>query len=264
MTKNFNLSIKRKNTIAKILKEKGEISVSELVNKFSVSEVTIRRYLRDLERKGILLRTYGGAVKREDTIPAEFFFGEKSKRNINEKKRIASLSVKLIQNGQIIFLDTGTTTLEISKFLVKEEKKVMVVTNSIPIAYELASTKYIKVFILSGFFRKELFDLFGPFSIPEIEKFSFNQSFLGVDGISSKVGLTTTDLITAQIEEAVMDRSEVINIVADFSKIGRISFIPYGNIKNRRVIKRLITDSSASKDEIRKLKEYGFEIKIAL
>ncbi|MBN1446179.1 MAG: DeoR/GlpR transcriptional regulator [Candidatus Omnitrophica bacterium] len=256
-------SIKRKERITEVLDRKGGVSVAELVSMLKVSEVTVRRYLEELEKENVLLRTYGGAVKKEGGISPEFFFGEKEKKNLAAKKAIAAESIALIKSGETIFLDTGTTTLEISRLLAGIEKKLIVVTNSLPVVSELSQSSVIKVFVLGGFLRRELMDFSGPFSDSEIKGLAFDQIFLGVDGISAEKGLTTTDTTTAKIEEAVMSRTRIINIAADFSKIGKISLIQYGDINKRNIHKRLITDSSAEKKEVSLIKKLGFEIKIA-
>ena len=253
-------SIKRKDKIKDVLNRCDSVSVSELVPMLGVSEVTVRRYLEELEKGKFLLRTYGGAVKQEKDISTEFFFGEKAKKNLAEKKAIAKKAVALINNGETIFLDTGTTTLEISKLLAKSGKTLVVVTNSLPVISKLSKSVNIKVFVLGGFLRRELMDFSGYFLSEEIANFTFEQSFLGVDGISADKGLTATDTVTAEIDEAVMSRSRTINILADFSKIGKVSLIPFGNIKEKKSEKRLITDSRADKKELARIKKTGIKI----
>lgn len=143
-------SIKRKDKIKDLLSRKGRVLVSELISALDVSEVSIRRYLEELEKENFLLRTYGGAVKKENGISAEFFFGEKEKKNLAEKKAIAKVAYDLINSGETIFLDTGTTTLEISKLLVRSGKTPVVVTNSLPVVSEISKVEGIKVSFLAG------------------------------------------------------------------------------------------------------------------
>jgi DeoR family transcriptional regulator of aga operon/DeoR family fructose operon transcriptional repressor len=256
-------SIKNKENIMGILEKKGNVSVSELVPILKVSEFTIRRYLEEMEKEGCLIRIYGGAVKKDKGLSPDFFFGEKAKRHIKEKRMIAEQANSLVKSGETIFLDTGTTTLEIARLLKGSEKNLVVATNSLPVVSELSHIANIRVFVIGGFLRQELMDFAGPFSDKEIENLNFDQAFLGVDAISSEIGLTTTDITTARIEEAVMERSKVINIVADFSKIGKVSLIPYGRIKERKVKIRLITDPRANREELKKMRRAGIEVEIA-
>ncbi len=256
-------AIKRKEFIQTAVTSRGRISVPELVKKFGVSEVTVRRYLEELEKEGVLTRTYGGAVKTATEISPEFLFTEKSRRNLTEKKVIARAAVNFIQEGETIFLDSGTTPLEVSRILKERRLHLTVATTSLPVASELSPAEGIKVLLLGGFLRRELFDFFGPFSQEELGRLTFNQAFLGVDGISGREGLTTTDTVTARMEEAVMERSRKINILADHSKIGHIALIPYGNIQGIAKTKRLITDSGAAAEELRSFKKMGLKVIVA-
>ncbi|MFH0796660.1 MAG: DeoR/GlpR family DNA-binding transcription regulator [Candidatus Omnitrophota bacterium] len=256
-------SIKRKGLIRSVINSRGEVSVLELAKRLGVSQVTVRRYLKEMERERFLIRAYGGAVKREPEIAPEFFFTKKTQRNLAEKRIIAQTAAGFINEDETIFLDTGTTILELGRILKKKNLRITVVTNSLAVVYELITANRIKVLLLGGFLRRELFDFFGPFSLEELDRLSFNQAFLGVDGISGPSGLTTTDLTSARIEEAVMAKSRVINILADHSKIGQDALISYGRIKDIHKIKRLITDSKIPKKEIEPLKSLGLEIKIA-
>ena len=254
-------SIQRKKTIREEIERNGSLSVSKAVKILKVSEVTVRKYFHELERENFLLRTYGGAVARETPFSEKFFFGVKARENIKEKQAIARKAYGLIRENETIFLDTGTTVFELSKLIKSGGMKVVVATNSLSVISELSQNRRIKVFVLGGFLRHELMDFSGTFIKDEISHLSFTQAFLGVDGISAKSGITTTDSITARIEEEIMDKSLSINILADFSKIGRISLIPYGKLENRKVSKTLVTDSHADKNEVSEIgRKLGIKI----
>ena len=251
---------KRMDAIRQQIVAEGKVSVPELVRSFGVSEVTVRRYLAALERRGVLVRTYGGAVKSEAGFSADFLFNEKLERHTAEKQAIARACMELIGEDEIIFLDTGTTTLEIARCLREANVAVTVVTNSLPATTELMGAQRVKILLIGGFLRRELLDFHGQFTQREITQVSFHQSFLGVDGISVGCGLSTTDIATAQVEEAVIQRSQAVNIVADSSKIGRVSLIAYGNVGELKKTKRLITDRRAPRNEVEGLRRAGFEI----
>jgi len=256
-------AIRRKEFIKRVVTDRGGISVAETARKLDVSEVTVRRYLEELEKEGILIRTYGGAVKTQNNISAEFLFKKKTGRNLKEKRAIARTAFKFVNQGESIFIDAGTTTLELARCIRENRLKITVATTSLPIASELADTETVKLLLLGGFLRRELFDLFGPFTIGELKHLTCNQAFLGVDGISFRDGLTTTDSVTALIEETVMERSRVINILADHTKIGHVALIPYGNIKSMNKTRRLIIDRKVSSGEIRKLQKLGLKVVLA-
>ncbi len=256
-------AVKRKNGIVSLLEQSGEVSVSQLVEAFKVSEVTIRRDLEALEVKGFLLRTYGGAVRKEEgAIGGEFVFGEKEKRHTSEKKAIAKAAFESIRPGETIFLDSGTTTLEIAHLIKSAEIDLTVVTNSLPVVSELVNAENVNIFLLGGFLRKKLYDFNGPFLPDELKNLSFGRAFLGVDGIAGKSGLTTTDQFTAGLEEAVMESAHEIFIVADSSKVGKISLISYGKDIPPGIPITLITDSKAPDGELEEIKKMGFKVKI--
>ncbi len=179
------------------------------------------------------------------------------------KQAIAKSAIKLIKTGETIFLDTGTTTLEIARLINDLNPSLTVVTNSLPVAVTLASSSLVRLFLLGGFLRRELLDFADPFFWEETKKLTFTQTFLGVDGISSQAGLTTTDMESARFEEAVMARSQIINIVADASKIGRISLVSYGHMEAWKKPRRLITDIKADRKEVAQLRNLGFEVILA-
>lgn len=254
-------SIQRKKAIRELIAKKGDITVAEIVSLLGVSEVTGRKYLEELEDEKFLLRTYGGAVLNQPSFSGEFFFGEKAKKNIQAKRAIAKKAFSLITENETIFLDTGTTIFELSRLIKNSGKKLVVATNSLSAVSELSQSSCIKLFVLGGFLRRELMDFSGTFIREEISHLNFNQAFLGIDGLSSEQGLTTTDIVTAGIEEAVMQKSQTINILADFSKIGRISLIPYGKLEIGSKKKKLITDAAADKKELEKIRDkFGFQI----
>ncbi len=257
-------AIRRKNEIVSMLDNSSEVSVSELVKAFSVSEVTIRRDLESLQEMGVLLRTYGGAVKSEEgRISGKFAFGEKEKRNVAEKRIIAREAFELINPEDTVFFDSGTTVFEIARLVRKRGVSLTVVTYSLPVVLELIRCEEVNLFLLGGFLRRRLFDFYGPFSEDQIYGLSFNRAFLGVDGISGGGGLTTTDSSTARIEEAVIKRAREIVITADSSKVGNVSLINYAESSAGEVPRLLVTDAGADASEIERIKASGFEVKIA-
>ncbi len=144
-------SIKRKEIIRSVVVSRGEVAVLELVKKLGVSEVTIRRYLKELEGEGVLFRTYGGAVKSETKVSPEFLFSEKSRHNLTEKKAIARSAFNLINEGETIFIDSGTTPLELSRLLKDSRRRLTVTTTSLPVALELVPAEKVKILLVGVF-----------------------------------------------------------------------------------------------------------------
>jgi len=256
-------SWERKEFIKQRLLTEGKVGVSELAKELAVSEVTVRHDLKYLSRQGLVIRTYGGAIRKENAFPHQYLFQEKTGQHIQEKKAIARVAVRLIEAGQVIFLDTGTTVLEIAGLLATLKINLTVVTTSLPVVSTLLTNESIRLLVVGGFLRRQLYDFFGPATTRQIQELSFHQCFLGVDGFSSKTGLTTTDMETATLEEAVLECSNLINIVADSSKIGRTCLLSYGNIFQQAKPKRLITDKAAPEKELKNLRQAGFQILLA-
>lgn len=253
-------TIQRKDEIRALVEARGRITMAELVAGLGVSRVTARRYLEELEKEGVLVRVYGGAVKAEAPETPGFSFSEKSVRNLPEKKAIARRAAGLLREGETIFLDSGTTVLELARLIGDGDCRLTAATSSLPAALELLRNEKVEIMLIGGFLRRGLHDLFGPFSTGEIERLSFSRAFLGVDGLSAGAGLTTTDLSTARLEEAVIGRSGRVIILADHSKIGRVALIPYGRAGDREKRFSLVTSRAAGRRELAALGSAGFEV----
>jgi len=228
--------------------------VELLAKKLAVSEATIRRDLNRLEDDGVLTRIYGGATKQK--ISREYLYQSKVRKQYREKGKIAAEAVKYIREDSIIFLDSGSTTLEIARLLKVRPIKFLLITNSFPILKELASTSSIRIYFLGGFFRRELADFFSSSLLDHIKNFSVDIAFLGVDGISSASGLTTTDTETATLGEAIMGISSQVIILADSTKVGRSALLPYGDL---RKVDYLVTDSATNKKDLDQLQQSGIK-----
>jgi len=255
-------ALKRKTQIKDVLKSKKNVFVNDLVEKLEVSEVTIRRDLMQLEKEGYLLRTYGGAVKVENGISLQYFFQEKAKRQMQEKLAIAIKAVSFIEEGDTIFLNSGTTTRELAKALRDRPDKlenITLVTSCVPVLWEVGSLENLKLIVLGGIFRPKLLDLCGPQAERDIQQYNLDKAFLGVDGISAEKGLSATDSYTAHLEGAAINSSRKVFVLADYSKVGKNSLISYADVSQ---IDMLITDSRVSKDELVLLSNAGVEVEV--
>lgn len=256
-------TLQRKDRIRALLERNGRVTVPEIVSSLGVSRVTARRYLWEMEREGLLERVYGGAVGvGREPLPG-FTFPEKAVRNLVAKREIARRALAFLSAGETVFLDSGTTVLELARLVGDSGPGLTAATNSLPAALELLRNDRVEIMLCGGFLRRELHDLFGPFSTSEIERLSFSVAFLGVDGISARSGLSTTDQATARLEEAVMRRSARVFILADASKIGRVALIPYGEIGASDGAFTVITTAGAAEGEVAGLRRLGIEVVFA-
>lgn len=246
----------RRKTIKDLIKEKGELSVNEIKERFSISNVTVRNDLIYLEREGILRREFGKAVLLQKHISSAFDI--KGIPNLVEKEKIGKYAASLIKEHESILFYTGTTTLQVAKNI-NNIKNIIAVTNSILIAYELGRNPDIKTVIIGGLYNPETGATFGENAIQQLDDYNIDRVFLSVDGISAKNGITNDNVYEIEINRAMLEKSKEVVVVADYSKIGTLSFTKMGDIEK---VDTLITDNKAPEDEIRKIEEKGVKVVI--
>jgi len=243
-------TVERRNKIIQKIESEGSVRVDELSDEFDVSSVTIRNDLDFFEEKGLIHRTYGGALLRNN-IYNDPSIEEKKKINIEEKKRIAECAVDLIKDGESIILDSGSTTREIALRL-KEKKNLTIMTNAINIALELAGSTNLEIMLTGGVLRDKSYSLVGPEAERTMQNYYFNKLFLGVDGMDFEHGLTTFHPLEAQLNRIMVERSNEVIAVTDSSKFNRHSFSYICDLNH---INTLVTDKNISADFEDKLKK---------
>ena len=245
----------RKKMILDILNTENKVEVTKLAERLGVSEVTVRRDLSIMEEQGLLAKTYGGAVKLEQTL-LETMYRDKVKKMPEEKEAIGKYAAGLVKSGDVIFLDAGTTTVQIARNL-KNRSNITVVTNSILVMLELRTSRNISTILLGGNCRVGSFDLSGPLAEKGIGSFRADKALLGTDGMSVDGGVTTGDIYTAKMTELMCRLASEVIIVTDHTKIGKNSFSKYVDIKD---IDKLITDKNAEKTYLEKMRKIGVEV----
>lgn len=245
----------RKDKILEILRHNKTAKVEYLARLFKVSGITIRRDFQKLEKEGFLIRAYGGAISKE-RVGYEFSFQEKLEKNKLEKEKIGKFAATLIQEGDTIFLDTGTTTLQIAREL-KFRKNVKVVTNSLYVVYELGSTEDIEVILLGGVFRPKSLDLIGPMTEENMVQFHADKAFLGADSINLLDGFMTTDVHTAKIAKLMAGSSKEVIVTADHTKFNKKSFVRFAPLAK---INKIITSRGITSYYRNACKNKGIEV----
>jgi DeoR family transcriptional regulator, fructose operon transcriptional repressor len=243
------LTEERQKAIQAYLTKKGNASVAELYQMFDVSEMTIRRDLKDLERKGLLRRTYGGAFPTEPAF-FEMSFQAKSSMFTEEKKAIARVCVDLVQDGDVIFLDSGTTTLEVARNIC--HMAITVVTNDLNISSALVNYSNINLFISGGELRRGTNNLIGSKALSFFDGIQGSKLIMGVEGVDVAAGFTIPDLDEVLIKKRMMQAVDMVIVVADKSKIGRHTM---GLIAPLTDAHHLVTDSGAPQDIVLQIKE---------
>jgi len=202
----------------KLLKAEN-ISIEKLAHSFKVSGMTVRRDLELLESRGDVVRTYGGAALAK-RLSFEFAFRNKQNENQQEKHSIAQQAVKHVKDGQVIMLDTGTTTLQVARELIGKHK-VTIITTSLAIVSELQFAGGIEVVLLGGFLRGGSPDIYGPLAEQNIERFSADIAFMGADAIDVNGNTYTDDLRVVNIDRKMASNACEVLVVADSSKFGK-------------------------------------------
>ena len=246
----MTIPAKRHHVLLTYLAERGFASVKELGDRFSVSEMTIRRDLAELERQGLLQRTYGGAVAT-DTAFFEMSLKAKMAQFVEEKDRIGKAAADLVKQGETILLDSGSTTAQIATHL--RNVQATVITNALNIASQVMNFARIELIIVGGSLRKESLCMVGPIADSSIRAVHADKLFLGVEAISISGGCSVPDLIEAQTKRIMIESADQVIVVADHSKLDRNSLT---SIIPLEKVDILITGKEASEEFIEAIREH--------
>ncbi len=207
----------RRQRLLELVSERGFISLGELAKTLNASESTIRRDLDYWDQHGLVKRTHGGAVYRDDhpSLPA---LEERSSRELEEKRVIAGAAAARIRDGDSVLLDGGTTTLEVARLLVG--RPLQIVTNSLPIAQLFASSRETDLVILGGYVYPRTGVALGPLTVRMMEDIHVHQTVMSTGGITAR-GLFNSNLLLVETERQMMRCADEVVVVADHTKIGR-------------------------------------------
>jgi DeoR family transcriptional regulator of aga operon len=211
----------RRTQILQIVRTAGRAKVNELTHLFNTSAVTIRNDLNELHQRGLVVRSHGGAML-SDGILREPPVLERLKEHSDEKQRIGARAAALINDGETIILDSGTTTLEIARHL-KKKQGLHVITNGVNIAVELLDARDVQTFIIGGTVRGESASISGRFSEEMFNQFSADKLFLSGAGCDLEFGVSGANLEETMVNRAMLQISREIILVADASKFSKRS-----------------------------------------
>jgi len=249
MSETSALAAERLESIRRMLRERHVARVGDLSRELRVSPATVRRDLCQLEQRGQVQRVHGGAVSVDGQVD-EPLFDDKTALAAAEKQRIAETARSFVKPGDSIFLDGGSTVLALARLLAGLPR-LTVVTNSLRVAALLAGEG--PDLILTGGELRRLSQTFvGPLTRPLVEQLRVDTAFMGTVGITAAEGLTTTDAREAFTKELVMAHARQVVLMADSSKLGRVSLVRFGTVDELDV---LITDGSAQSDSLRELRK---------
>jgi DeoR family transcriptional regulator of aga operon len=231
--------------ILRLLRINGTVAVEELCHELQISVATVRRELQNLEHRGLLRRTHGGATTIEPLLYEAFqhdsSFRAQLEEHAEEKRRIAAAAADLIQDGDTIALTAGTTTTDVVRSI-RHRTGITVVTNTVNVAMELSQRKDLVVIVTGGILRGNWFSLVGPLAAQAMEQIYIDKVFIGVNGIDCEHGLTCHNPDEAAINRSMVNHARQRIAVADHSKFGKTATY---RICATDEIQILITDTRA-------------------
>jgi DeoR family transcriptional regulator of aga operon len=248
----------RRAQILQIVRTQGRVKVNELTHRFNTSAVTIRNDLNELHQRGCVLRSHGGAVAPE-TVLRESPLHERMKANSAEKRRIGTVAATMINNGEIIILDSGTTVLEIAR-QIKNKQNVQVITNGINIAVELLDAPGIQTFLVGGAVRRDSASIAGRSTEETIDQFSADKLFLGGAGVDIDFGVSGANLEETTLNRAMLRISREIILVADSSKFSKRCMTRIASFSEIDIV---ISDTGLSQEMQEKIQALGCKLVLA-
>ncbi|MEO5891974.1 MAG: transcriptional repressor AgaR [Ferruginibacter sp.] len=236
----------------------GQVEVKALSEELMVSEVTVRNDLNKLEEKKILIRTRGGAIKTE-RVAKDFNISDKNQLHFEEKRRIGKAAASLIEDGDTIILDSGSSTMEITKHL-SGFNHLTIISNALNIAIALAELKNTSVIIPGGILRTNSLSLVGSAAEENFQNYFCDKLFLAVDGINATNGLSTPNVEEAHLNKIMIKIARKIIVVADSSKFLKRSLAVIAPVSKVDI---LITDAGISPKDQKEMEDAGVQVIIA-
>ncbi len=249
---------KRHQIILDRLDKNGSIQVGELVDMFDVSEMTIRRDLDMLERKGLLRRVHGGAVCNRGRSYEPPFLSRAASRQ-EHKQRIGEAAAKLIHNGDSVMFDVGTTTLEVARAITKNQN-LTVLTSSFQIAALLAEQPEIRLILTGGILRPDELSMVGHLAERSVRDFYVDKLFLGAAGIDLDAGITEFNLEDTLVKQAMLDQAKEIILVVDAHKFGKVAFTAIAPITD---VHHIVTDNELPAEIAQQIEQINIELTLA-
>ena len=246
----------RRIKILELIREDGHAKVQELSRIFCVTEVTIRQDLEFLEKLGYIQREHGGAFLKDVGTFAKTGKLVNQEQSHEEKVAIAQKAASYINEDDVIILDSGSTTTEIAKLLLKYNR-LTVITNALNIALMLGENPGINLIVTGGEFKAPTLSLTGDMAAQSISHLHANKLFLATAGISADMNLTYPSLSDLVVKKTMIESADQVFLVADTSKMGNSAFATLGPIS---MVQHLITNDNISDDAVKKLEKMNVEV----
>jgi len=249
----------RQKKILEIIRQNGKTTVKELCNLFGMSIVTIRNDLSFLEDEGMILRVHGGAIAVQDKDERLILpFDKREERNMEAKQKIAKAAAAMVGDGEVIFIDGGTTASEMRHYLM-DKKDITIITPSIVMTYWLAVTSNLSIYVLNGFFKRDSYSTVGIPALELMPHWNLSKAFFGAAGFTLPEGLS--DLHTGYVEQKriIVEKAKMRIGLVDSSKWGTLSL---GSFAAPGDIDILITDTNAPEEAVNDAQSAGINVQI--
>lgn len=252
------LPLERQEKLLEFLKQNRASTVSDLASLFNVHEATIRRDLIKLHKKSLITRTHGGAILEKE-VHFELPFRERESMQYEEKRKIGMKAAQLIEDGDNIILDSGTTTLHIAK-AIADKKNLTVITNDINIAATLRFSDSIKVIVTGGILFPESYMLNGLITDETLSSMNIQKSFIGTPALHHERGLTHFDEYLVSAKKKMILAAKQIIIVADHTKLDRVSLHTVAGLNK---IDDLVIGREIEETDLKKWINAGVQVHLA-
>ncbi|MDF2922384.1 MAG: transcriptional regulator, DeoR family [Paenibacillaceae bacterium] len=250
----------RRKKIVNLIRRDKRVTVNQLVELCLVSAGTVRNDLKELEQAGMLVRTHGGAVVPTVPVRGEIALPLREGTNTDKKEAIAREAVKLIKDGESVFLDAGTTSLALARELSRTDRSFIAVVNDFHIAEALEESERGQIVFIGGVVRKKNHNTSGRVDLDMLKRYMVEKVFLTADAVSADKGATTYLVQDIQYKRIVMANAAKKIILADSTKLGRHVFAQFASVEE---IDTVVTDSAADAAIVSELEEKGVEVFVA-
>jgi DeoR/GlpR family transcriptional regulator of sugar metabolism len=251
------LAAERKFRILEYVKQHRVATIAALAREFNVHEATVRRDLTEIEQEGLVKRTHGG-VTIEQWTHNEASFNERTGQQLEQKIRIGKLAASMVQDGDHIIIDSGTTTLHIARNLT-HRSNITVVTNDMNVAAELRDASGVKVILTGGELYPSSYMLNGMFTDHVLDSLHVQKAFIGIPAIHPKYGLMHPEAQLVPTKQNMIKAAQEIIVVADDSKIGKLSLHTVAPVEEMHM---LITGKEAPEFDIKHFKDSGVDVQL--
>jgi len=254
------LAIERRRAVAGLLDENAILTVEDLARCFDVSTQTIRRDFQDLERRGLITRSYGAAVARAASpLSREGAFGAREVDRAAEKEAIARRALALVVPGSAVIFDASTTALALARLLPLDIELTAIV-NALPVATELSRRPNVSTTMLGGTMRLTSLSCGGPIAEATMRRLFADTAFISARGLSLRRGLTEANPAESALKEIMMANATRVVALVDSSKLGRTALSLFAPLER---VDTLVTDDGADPATLDRLRETGLEIHVA-